>query len=63
MSTQILRDKNGKKKGELREQGTWLRAYDDQGRYKGYYDTKTNKTYNANGSPIGMGNQAAVLIS
>ena len=62
MNTQILRDKDGRKKGELREQQEFIRAYNKDGKYMGYFNSHTNKTYNANGSPIGTGNQTAALL-
>jgi uncharacterized protein (DUF2147 family) len=62
MPNQILRDSKGNKIGEIKEFAGKLEIRDSKGTRKGYYDPKSNTTYNAKGSRIGTGNLLTTLI-
>lgn len=60
--SQILRDREGRKLGEIREQGEFLRIWDKEGRTQGYYNPKTNKTHDKDGRTVGSGNLLTTLL-
>jgi hypothetical protein len=62
MASQVLRDKQGHKLGEIREQGGRLVIVDAQGHRKGEYDPKTNTTRDAQGHRVGTGNLLTSLL-
>jgi hypothetical protein len=60
---EILRDKNGKPQGVIREiAGGQERLYDLVGHAIATYRPRTNYTYDNNGSRIGSGNRLAGLV-
>jgi hypothetical protein len=62
MANQVLRDKNGNRLGEIREQFGRLVIVDKNGNRKGEYDPKTNVTRDRNGNRIGSGNLLTTLL-
>lgn len=60
--SQVLRDKNGRKLGEIRGDQGRLLVYDKNGKRKGEYDPKTNTTKDKQGKPIGEGNLLVSLL-
>ena len=62
MATQILKDSNSRKIGELRENGVQTRAYDVNRKCHGWYDSKVNATYDANGKRIANSNVVSSLL-
>lgn len=60
---QILRDKYGKVLGKIQDTGNSLRLYDSQGKYRGRYDKKTDKTYDGYGGLVGVGNLLTMLLT
>ena len=60
---EILRDKNGKQQGTIREiAGGQERLYDRAGSAIATYRPKTNYTYDNNGVRIGSGNRLPGLV-
>ena len=60
---QILRDRNGRKIGEIREiRGGKLEIRDNNGRKLGTYDPREDKTRDSNGRSIGYGNLLTTLL-
>ena len=62
MSSQVLRDRNGNKIGEIKEEGSVLVIRDKNGNKKGSYDPKTNTTRDKNGNKVGTGNLLTTLL-
>jgi hypothetical protein len=62
MSNQVLRDKNGIRIGEIKEQSGRLVIYDKNGVRKGEYDPKANVTKDKNGVRVGTGNLLTTLL-
>lgn len=62
MSKQVLRDKSGKKIGEIKEESGKLVIRDASGRKKGTYDPKTNTTRDASGRKVATGNMLTTLL-
>jgi hypothetical protein len=59
---QVLKDKNGNKLGEIKEQSGRLIITDKTGNRRGEYDPKTNITKDKNGNKVGQGNLLATLL-
>lgn len=59
---QYLRDRNGKMIGQLKQNGDHLRLMDRNGIFLGYYNSKTDMTYDRNGKMVGRGNTVAALL-
>ena len=57
---QELKDRNGRKIGEIRDNGTKQEIFDRNGRKLGYYDGKY--TFDKNGRRIGQGNLLTSLL-
>ena len=57
---QELRDRNGRKIGEIRDEGSRKVIYDSNGRRLGYFDGRY--TYDANGRRIGEGDLLTTLL-
>ncbi|MCS7163564.1 MAG: hypothetical protein NZ845_00990 [Thermodesulfovibrio sp.] len=63
MNKEVLRDKNGRRIGEITEKRDGvLELRDRNGRYLGKYDPKRNETRDRNGRLIGKGNLLAMLL-
>jgi hypothetical protein len=62
MATQILRDRTGRKIGEIVEQSGVLIIRDYIGRKRGSYDPKSNITRDWIGKVIGTGNLLTSLL-
>ncbi|MCC7466366.1 MAG: hypothetical protein IT261_08865 [Saprospiraceae bacterium] len=62
MPNQVLKDAKGNRIGEIKEFAGKLEIRDAKGNRKGYYDPKSNSTYNAKGSRIGSGNLLTTLL-
>jgi hypothetical protein len=62
MADQILRDKNGKTIGHIRQVGNKLDVRNAAGTLKGTYDPAANVTRNLSGSIVGSGNQLVTLL-
>lgn len=60
--TQVLKDKTGRKLGEIREQSGRSVLFDHTGRKLGEYDPKTDTTKDASGRRVGEGNLLASLL-
>jgi len=59
---QVLKDKNGNKIGEIREQSGRLIIVDRNGNRRGEYDPRTNVTKDKNGNRVGQGNLLTTLL-
>ena len=57
---QEVRDRNGRKIGEIRDEGSRKVIYDSNGRRLGYFDGRY--TYDANGRRIGEGDLLTTLL-
>lgn len=60
MANQVLKDRLGRKIGEIRQNGSRLEIYDKLGRKLGYFDGRY--TYDRLGRKIGEGNLLTTLI-
>jgi hypothetical protein len=59
----ILKDKNGRRIGEIKDQGSnWQVAVNANGNKLGEYNCRTNETCDKYGRRIGTGNLLAGLI-
>ena len=58
--TQVLKDRYGRKLGEIRDEGNRQTIYDKYGIRLGYYDGRY--TYDKYGRKIGEGNLLATLL-
>jgi YD repeat-containing protein len=64
MARHVLRDKQGRKIGEIETQSNGVQvARDEQGRKKGEYDPKTDVTRDPQGRKVGQGNFLSSLIT
>ena len=59
---QILRDKYGVVLGEIRIDGTKQTLFDRHFNRLGEYDSRTNRTVDKYGNPIGQGNLLVTLL-
>lgn len=60
---QVLRDRNGRRLGEIKEVGGGkLEIRDSNGRRCGTYDPREDRTRDSQGRPIGSGNLLATLL-
>lgn len=59
---QVLKDRNGRKIGEIKSCGSNLCIFDANGYKKGTYYTAQNKTYDANGRLVGSGDLLTNLL-
>ena len=62
MASEVLRDKSGKRIGEISESGGKLIIRDERGHRKGEYDPKTNTTKDEKGHKVGTGNLLTTLL-
>jgi hypothetical protein len=62
MAAQVLKDRNGNKIGEIKQEGDKLIIVDKNGNKKGSYDPNSNTTRDRNGNKIGTGNLLATLL-
>ncbi len=63
MADQVLKAKNGKTLGKIKEGPTGkFVAFAANGKRLGRYESKTDTTFGANGGRVGKGNQLAALI-
>lgn len=62
MASQVLKDSKGNRIGEIKEFAGKLEIRDAKGNRKGYYDPKSNSTYNAKGARVGSGNLLTSLL-
>lgn len=62
MSTQEIRDRNGKLLGTLYIYSDYQEIRDRNGTYKGKYDGKNNETRDRNGTYVGSGNLLMTLL-
>ena len=62
MANQILRDKMGRKIGEIQETNGKFVIRNANGSKKGEFDPKTNTTRDASGKKIGSGNLLITLL-
>jgi hypothetical protein len=62
MTIQILRDRGGKRLGEIRERDGILEIFSYSGRRMGSYDPRTNVTKDYSGKTIGAGNLLTTLL-
>jgi len=62
VANQVLRDKTGKKIGEISELSGKLIIRDATGRKKGEFDPKTSVTRDASGQKVGTGNLLTTLL-
>ncbi|MCL2462289.1 MAG: hypothetical protein FWF44_06445 [Defluviitaleaceae bacterium] len=62
MANQVLKDKTGRKIGEISEFGGKFIIKDATGRKKGEYDPKTNTTKDSTGRKVGTGNMLTTLL-
>ncbi len=60
MATEVLKDRLGRKIGEIRTNGSKQEIYDKLGRKLGYYDGKY--TYDKLGRKVGSGNLLTTLL-
>jgi len=60
MATQVLKDRVGRKIGEIRTNGSRQEIYDKVGRKLGYFDGKY--TYDKVGRKVGQGNLLTTLL-
>ncbi len=59
----ILKDKNGRRIGEIKDQGNnWQVAVNANGNKLGEYNRRTNETRDKNGRRLGTGSMLAGLI-
>jgi len=58
---QVLKDRMGRKLGEIRSEGTHEVIFDRMGRKLGYYDGKY--TYDRMGRKVGQGNLLTSLLT
>lgn len=64
MNTQVLRDRNGFRIGEIEETSGGKLILRDKNRFrKGEYDPRSNKTYDKNGHMVGEGNLLTMLLN
>ena len=61
MATEVLKDRLGRKIGEIRTNGSKQEIYDRLGRKLGYYDGKY--TYDRLGRKVGSGNLLTTLLT
>ena len=61
MATQVLKDRVGRKIGEIRTNGNRQEIYDEVGRKLGYFDGRY--TYDKVGRKIGEGNLLTTLLN
>lgn len=59
---QVLRDRAGRRLGDIRPIGGMLVAYGRSGERLGYYNPQVNVTYGVHGRRVGIGNFLAGLI-
>lgn len=62
MATRDLKDKRGRKIGEIRTYVDREEIFNINGRRLGYYSYRNHCTYKSNGSKIGEGNLLAALL-
>ena len=60
MATQVLKDRVGRKIGEIRTNGSRQEIYDKVGRKLGYFDGRY--TYDKVGRKVGEGNLLTILL-
>lgn len=61
MSNQ-LKGSRGELKGYTKQVGNRIHLYESNGRLLGWYDPKTNQTFNSSGQYVGGGNQLSFLF-
>lgn len=61
MATQVLKDRVGRKIGEIRTNGSRQEIYDKVGRKLGYFDGRY--TYDKVGRKVGEGNLLTTLLN
>lgn len=61
MAIQVLKDRGGRKIGEIRTNGSRQEIYDKGGRRLGYFDGKY--TYDRGGRKVGEGNLLTTLLN
>lgn len=59
---ETLRDVGGRVVGMLQKTGSTTKLMNAVGRVLGWYDTKTNKTFDVSGRVLGMGNILTSLL-
>ena len=63
MSTEILRDAQGRVIGKITETSSIkIEIRDNEGRYKGSYNPQTNETRDNSGRLVGKGNLLTMLL-
>lgn len=62
MASQILKDKSGRVIGRIDEEGGKYVLKDRSGKRLGYYNPKTDKTFDKSGKSVGKGNLLDALL-
>ena len=62
INTSVTNDTAGNPIFRTVTSGTKTSIFTPSGIYKGYYDSKTNRTYDTAGNPVAQGNVLATLI-
>jgi hypothetical protein len=62
MATEVLRDRYGRKIGEVRHNGSVSTIHDQTGKKLGEYRSSSNTTHDHTGRKIGMGNLLTALL-
>ena len=62
MASQVLRDRNNAKIGEIKEMGGRLVVFDKNNSKCGSFDPKTNITYDKRNTKVGTGNLLTTLL-
>lgn len=62
MATEVLRDRFGRKIGEIRSSGIGLTIHDQTGKKLGEYRSSSNTTHDHTGRKIGTGNLLTTLL-
>ena len=63
MASQVLKDKNGNRIGEIKDNGNVQTIHDKNGNRLGEYKLSTNTTHDRNGNKIGTGNLLVTLLN
>ncbi len=62
MVSHVLRDRGGRRLGEIKERDGILEIFNYSGRRMGSYDPKTNVTKDYSGKTVGTGNLLTTLL-
>ena len=62
MASQVLKDKNCNRIGEIKDNGNVQTIHDKNGNRLGEYKLSTNTTHDRNGNKIGTGNLLVTLL-